>query len=171
MVSRRWADLPTYRYGRPNVVEYAGQSPSSCSYEERHWGPSGLNFTPYSAPTKPSHVAISQPSSSTVTTAVAAVPRRDSEAWRASSTVRGHSPSKWSRFTLVWYHRSHVHACAPQAPSSPYQSGSAQSQAAGGLRVNAPKKWGPSGFNARKPSATSEEVVPTAKATATVSCR
>lgn len=37
--------------------------------------------------------------------------------------------------------------------SSPYQSGSTQPPApAGGLRVNAPKKWGPQGFNARKPA-------------------
>ncbi|KAF4740961.1 AP-4 complex subunit epsilon-1, partial [Perkinsus olseni] len=48
---------------------------------------------------------------------------------------------------------------ASPAPS-PHQAGSTPGQppapAAGGLRVNAPKKWGPSGFNARKPSVTSE---------------
>ncbi|EER03101.1 AP-1 complex subunit gamma-1, putative [Perkinsus marinus ATCC 50983] len=96
-------------YDRPSAMAYAVEaSASSSSYEERHRALSGLNFTPYSAPTMPSQGAVSQPSSSTTN---------------------------------------------KPPVSSPYQSGSTQPPApAGGLRVNAPKKWGPQGFNARKPA-------------------
>ncbi|KAF4708839.1 AP-4 complex subunit epsilon-1, partial [Perkinsus olseni] len=70
-------------YGRPNVVDYAAQS--SSSFEDRHRALSGLNFTPYSAPTKPSQATVSQPSTTAAAATAAPAEQPYPEPWRATT--------------------------------------------------------------------------------------